>query len=571
MRVGNVISGTHAVADGVPQGSILSVTLFAVAINGVIGVLPAGVHSSLYVDDLCISFSAARMSLVERKLQLAINRVSRWADNQGFRFSSSKSVAMHFCRLRGAHRDPDLYLANRRLNCVETTRYLGLVFDSRLTWVPHLRYIKTACQKALTLLRILAHTSWGADRDTLLLLHRTLVLSKLEYGSELYSSATEARLRIIDSVHHAGIRLATGAFRTSPIPSLLVDAGFLPLGFRRQDSMLRCWFRAHRLPESPPCRAIMRDSRLPVFLARPSFPKPFGFRTASVMTALSVPSIPICPYRLPRVGFWQFPVVSLCDPVINCKNDFPPAVSRALFLDHLSSHSTSVHVFTDGSKSVDGVGFGVVFPSFCRGGSLPDVSSVFTAEVSAIVLALRIIFTLPVNSFHIFSDSRSALSALACFTSSCHPLILSAREWLYLLTNRGYQVGFCWVPGHAGVPGNERADALAREATRRAALSHVRTCFRLLGLPLLEFGKSVGIHAALLLKWAKLRNLWYIDGHALTFEIVGHRRRWPVCVLVTLASLIVTFYPVITNHTVMIVWSHLLFDTCWSSARVLLN
>ena len=74
-----------------------------------------------------------------------------------------------------------------------------------------------------------------------------------------------------------------------------------------------------------------------------------------------------------------------------------------------------------------------------------------------------------------------------------------------------------------------------------------------------------------LLKWAKLRNRWYIAGHTLTFEIVGHRRRWPVCVLVTLASLIVTFCPVITNHTVMIVWSHLLFDTCWSSARVLLN
>ena len=33
------------------------------------------------------------------------------------------------------------------------------------------------------------------------------------------------------SVHHGVIRIATGAFKSSPIPSLLVDAGELPLDF----------------------------------------------------------------------------------------------------------------------------------------------------------------------------------------------------------------------------------------------------------------------------------------------------------------------------------------------------
>ena len=110
---------------------------------------------------------------------------------------------------------------------LKKTRYLGLDFDSRLTRVAHLHAVKTACRKALSLLWILAHTSWGADRDTLLLFHRTLILPKLEYDCKIYPSATEARLRIFDSVHHAGVRLATGAFRSSPIPSLLVDAGLL--------------------------------------------------------------------------------------------------------------------------------------------------------------------------------------------------------------------------------------------------------------------------------------------------------------------------------------------------------
>ena len=86
----------------------------------------------------------------------------------------------------------------------------------------------------------------------------------------------------------------------------------------------------------------------------------------------------------------------MCVPVFEGKN-FPAYTSRALFLEHCSSYSDSVSVFTDGSKSDTGVGFGVVFPSFYRGGSLPAVASVFTVELSAIVLALR----LPVNSYYI--------------------------------------------------------------------------------------------------------------------------------------------------------------------------
>ncbi|MPC75902.1 hypothetical protein E2C01_070301 [Portunus trituberculatus] len=82
----------------------------------------------------------------------------------------------------------------------------------------------------------------------------------MEYGCDIYSSATDARLRTLDSVHHAGVRLAMGAFRTSPIPSLLVDADFWPLDLRRQSLMLRCWFRTHRLPDSVPCLPILRDS-----------------------------------------------------------------------------------------------------------------------------------------------------------------------------------------------------------------------------------------------------------------------------------------------------------------------
>ena len=49
---------------------------------------------------------------------------------------------------------------------VQEVKFLGLIFDSELTFLPHLCYLKKKCMKALNLLRILANTSWGADLVT---------------------------------------------------------------------------------------------------------------------------------------------------------------------------------------------------------------------------------------------------------------------------------------------------------------------------------------------------------------------------------------------------------------------
>ncbi len=81
--------------------------------------------------------------------------------------------------------------------------------------------LKATYMKGILLLRVLAHTSCGNDRQTPLLLYRTLIIYKLKNGCKINSSSTEARLRVLDSVHHAGVCLATNAFRSSPIPSLL--------------------------------------------------------------------------------------------------------------------------------------------------------------------------------------------------------------------------------------------------------------------------------------------------------------------------------------------------------------
>ena len=105
------------------------------------------------------------------------------------------------------------------------------------------------CSKALNVLRVLSHTSWGADRKYLLIMYKTLVASKVAYGCEVYSSVTKNKLSILDPIHNAGIRLASGACKSSPIASLLVDTGELPLDSCCQILLIWYWYRVQRLPD----------------------------------------------------------------------------------------------------------------------------------------------------------------------------------------------------------------------------------------------------------------------------------------------------------------------------------
>ena len=76
-------------------------TLFALSINSIASVIPKDVLFTLFVDDLSLSFASSRMAVAERKMQLVINKIVEWAERRGFKFSASKTVAVHFCHIIG--------------------------------------------------------------------------------------------------------------------------------------------------------------------------------------------------------------------------------------------------------------------------------------------------------------------------------------------------------------------------------------------------------------------------------------------------------------------------------------
>ena len=90
----------------------------------------------------------------------------------------------------------------------------------------------TKCNKTLKLLRLIGHKDWSADQHTLLKLYRTLICSKIDYGYFIYGAARKTYFKPLNTVHHEGLRLTLGAFRTSPVESLYAEAYEPPLKLR---------------------------------------------------------------------------------------------------------------------------------------------------------------------------------------------------------------------------------------------------------------------------------------------------------------------------------------------------
>ena len=70
-----------------------------------------------------------------------------------------------------------------------------------------------------------------------------MILPKLEYGCLAYGTACKSTLNQLDTIHHHGLRLALGAFHTTPVESLYVESNIHSLSYRRKILGLKYYAR----------------------------------------------------------------------------------------------------------------------------------------------------------------------------------------------------------------------------------------------------------------------------------------------------------------------------------------
>lgn len=122
--------------------------------------------------------------------------------------------------------------------------------------------VKEEIMKTLDLFKHLTSKRWGADRVSLLRLYIMLLKPMLDYGVEIYSSCATTYMKQIETIQNSAVRIATGAFRSSPITSLYADSGLRPLEYYQETKMLNFFIRIGVNPNHP-LRPLISRNDLP--------------------------------------------------------------------------------------------------------------------------------------------------------------------------------------------------------------------------------------------------------------------------------------------------------------------
>ncbi|KAK7877307.1 hypothetical protein WMY93_031957 [Mugilogobius chulae] len=217
VRVGSAFSDQYEVHNGTPQGSAISPLLFIIMINDVFSAVPEGVGRSLFADDGALWKRGKNIHYLVNKVQDAIDYVVEWGLDWGFRFSVEKTKVMFFTR-RKVSEALKLKLYGEDIERVNAFKFLGVVFDSRLTWKAHIDKIEAKSKHVINVMRCVAGREWGASCAALKKLYQALIRSVFDYGCVAYGSAAPSLLKRLD-----------------------VEMGEMPLDLRRRQIAVNYW------------------------------------------------------------------------------------------------------------------------------------------------------------------------------------------------------------------------------------------------------------------------------------------------------------------------------------------
>lgn len=465
--------------QGVPQGGVISTTLFLVFIDDITDGLSRHISRAIHADDLAIWNSEENLSTATYRMQEALNIVTTWARDWGVVINETKTVASIFS-LSTRQETANLQLNGKKLSMEDSPMYLGVKLDKRLTWNPQIQNMEDRATKRLALMKKLAGTTWGADSSILRKVYIGAVRPIMEYGNTVWATAAKSNMTRLNKVQNAGLRLITGALKTTPIEEMERYSNIRPLENRRQEKVLAHSEKLRRLQSHHMSKKLQQPTS--TRLKRTSFKQMSKALAGTFEDLLPANQEDIEPLQLGE--FTSLPeevTVSLSVHGIDLKKDLHPHELKALTLNMIDEEYSPekwTHVYTDGSAEEaiknGGAGF-VVY--LTNGKSMSDAvptgkaSSNFRAEAEALKCATELLIGMEVAMPYIviFTDCRSLLQAL--HKPSSERQTTDIHNNLRILSSKS-SVCLQWIPAHSGIQGNEKADKLSKDASKMPQPSH---------------------------------------------------------------------------------------------------
>nr|CAI5816970.1 unnamed protein product [Callosobruchus analis] len=247
--------------------------------------------------------------------------------------------------------------------------------------------------------------------------------------------------------------------------SIYCEAGVPPLYIKTKILTLNYAVNILSQPTHPNHCIIFDNDDLDTYFSRPTITRPTGARVTQTLRDIDIDLPSVFNRAFSRIPPWVVcPAIIRLDCSIYNKTESSAITLKQTFLGIVNSYNHATILYTDGSKSQEGVGAAFTTSSAIYQYRLNPNASIYMAELYAIWKALEFICSNETaNTCLICSDSLSALKSLSDpFT--INPLVQQVIEVHHRTTLIHKQVIFVWCPGHVNIPGNELADRAACEA-----------------------------------------------------------------------------------------------------------
>ena len=119
----------------------------------------------------------------------------------------------------------NILINNQKLDCVASTKFLGVYIDNRLSWDHHINYVSSKISKSAGIIR---KVSQIVPRSVCITLYNTLVMPYFSYCNIVWGNSTKQNLDRLVKLQKRAVRSVCNVPYRHHTEQLFLDCNFIP-------------------------------------------------------------------------------------------------------------------------------------------------------------------------------------------------------------------------------------------------------------------------------------------------------------------------------------------------------